>query len=56
MNLKNELIDLLKRAKDSGEYHNPYMLSAIYTTVSDFVEDFDEDEEVNDWIVNMFER
>lgn len=54
MDLKQEIQDLLKKAKDSGEYFNPYFLAALIETLEGG--EFEVDDDLHLWVRNMWSR
>lgn len=54
MNLKDEVIDLLKNLRDSKEYHNPHAIWGIIDAVRDTDGDDAIPEDILDWADEMW--
>ncbi len=55
MNLEMEIIELLKKAKDTGEYFNPRVIADILDIVAVTDENLIPDD-VQEWASNMWGR
>lgn len=59
MNLTEEIITLLRKAKDTNEYFNPWILEGICNALVDGDPDIAEDgipDDIDNWVNGMWSR
>ena len=58
MNLSQELINVLEKAKESGEQLNPYIIQGVLNGIQEGCPEVDEliSYELEKWAINMWSR
>jgi len=58
MNLSKELINVLEKAKESGEYFNPYIIQGVLNGIEEGCPEADKliSKELHEWAQDMWSR